>query len=136
MAIERLKAEGRSGGAVRVRPLWRGFGIRDGNGVMCVSHRGDVHPSGFLPLAAGDVRVTSPVEIYRDVSLFRILRAPECFGGKMRALRVPRHLRLVAGACLRDDGGPPGLRPALRLRAGELRGPRFALSLGPAPDAD
>src|SRR5690348_8482607 len=30
-------------------------GIRDGNGIMFISHTGDVSPSGFLPLVAGNV---------------------------------------------------------------------------------
>ncbi len=31
-------------------------GIRDGNGIMFISHTGEVHPSGFLPLSAGNVK--------------------------------------------------------------------------------
>ena len=33
----------------------RSMGIRDGNGVMFISHTGEVQPSGFLPLTAGNV---------------------------------------------------------------------------------
>lgn len=62
----------------------RGFGIRDGAGIMFVSHIGDVYPSGFLPLRAGNVREQSPVEIYRDTPLFRSLRDTEQFKGKCR----------------------------------------------------
>jgi MoaA/NifB/PqqE/SkfB family radical SAM enzyme len=64
-----------------------GFGIRDGNGVVFVSHTGEVSPSGFLPIAAGNVRSTSPVEIYRAAPLFRALRHPEDFGGRCGACR-------------------------------------------------
>jgi radical SAM protein len=60
----------------------RGFGIRDGNGVMFVSHSGDVQPSGFLPLTAGNVRTGSPLQIYRESSLFRRLRQPDEFAGR------------------------------------------------------
>ncbi len=59
-----------------------GFGVRDGNGVMFVSHRGDVSPSGFLPVAAGNVRVDDPVAIYQGSALFRRLRDPAGFGGR------------------------------------------------------
>jgi MoaA/NifB/PqqE/SkfB family radical SAM enzyme len=59
-----------------------GFGVRDGNGVMFISHRGDVSPSGFLPLSAGNIRVEDPVGIYRDSALFRRLRDPSTFGGR------------------------------------------------------
>ncbi|MBI3030352.1 MAG: TIGR04053 family radical SAM/SPASM domain-containing protein [Candidatus Rokubacteria bacterium] len=82
VVLERLKAEGRTGEALRHHPLRRGFGIRDGNGVMFISHTGEIHPSGFLPLPAGNVKVQSPVEIYRDAPLFKALRAPERYEGK------------------------------------------------------
>jgi len=51
-------------------PVGRGFGIRDGNGIMFISHIGDVYPSGFLPLRAGNIRKESPVAIYRESELF------------------------------------------------------------------
>ncbi len=62
----------------------RGFGIWDGNGVMFISHTGEVYPSGFLPLAAGNVRRDDPVEVYRDSPLFRTLRDPDQMAGKCR----------------------------------------------------
>ncbi|MCL4286530.1 MAG: TIGR04053 family radical SAM/SPASM domain-containing protein, partial [Thermoleophilia bacterium] len=57
-------------------------GVNDGRGFMFISHRGDVMPSGFLPLVAGNVRRRSPVEIYRDSPLFRQLRDPAQLKGK------------------------------------------------------
>jgi radical SAM protein with 4Fe4S-binding SPASM domain len=57
-------------------------GIRDGNGIVFISHVGDVHPSGFLPLAAGNVRRDDVVSLYRDAPLFRRLRRPESFTGR------------------------------------------------------
>jgi len=51
-----------------------GKGVNDGNGFAFVSHTGDVCPSGFLPLPAGNVRAQSFVEIYRHSDLFRELR--------------------------------------------------------------
>jgi MoaA/NifB/PqqE/SkfB family radical SAM enzyme len=59
-----------------------GFGIRDGNGVMFISHTGDVSPSGFLPLSAGNVLRDDPVAIYRSSELFDSLRHVEDFGGR------------------------------------------------------
>jgi radical SAM protein len=59
-----------------------GFGVRDGNGVMFISHTGEVSPSGFLPIAAGNVRAQDPVDIYRDAPLFRSLRRATEFGGR------------------------------------------------------
>jgi MoaA/NifB/PqqE/SkfB family radical SAM enzyme len=58
-----------------------GAGIRDGNGIMFISHTGDVYPSGFLPLTAGNVRTEHPLQIYRRAGLFRSLREPDSLGG-------------------------------------------------------
>ena len=57
-------------------------GIRDGNGIVFVSHTGDVCPSGFLELSAGNVQRQDIVEIYRTSTLFRELRDPGIFGGR------------------------------------------------------
>jgi radical SAM protein len=57
-------------------------GVNDARGFMFVSHRGEVMPSGFLPLAAGNVRQEDPVTIYREAQLFRDLRDPEKLKGK------------------------------------------------------
>jgi radical SAM protein len=62
----------------------RGFGIRDGAGIMFVSHVGDVYPSGFLPMKTGNVRQQSPVDIYRHASLFVSLRDADQLKGKCR----------------------------------------------------
>ena len=57
-------------------------GIRDGNGIIFISHTGDVCPSGFLEVAAGNVRSRSVVDVYRDAPLFVQLRDPDCFHGR------------------------------------------------------
>lgn len=54
----------------------------DANGFMFISHDGEVCPSGFLPLSAGNVRRDSPVDLYRDAPLFRALRNPERLRGR------------------------------------------------------
>ena len=59
-----------------------GFGVRDGSGVMFISNIGEVYPSGFLPMAAGNVRRDDPVDIYRNGPLFRILRDTSQLKGK------------------------------------------------------
>ncbi len=64
------------------RPSMRGMGIRDGNGVMFISHTGEVQPSGFLPLTAGYARAESPLQIYRESPLFQRLRNPDSFEGR------------------------------------------------------
>lgn len=57
-------------------------GIRDGNGIMFITHTGDVTPAGFLPLVVDNVRRRNPLEIYRDGELFQRLRNPDGFGGR------------------------------------------------------
>ncbi len=60
----------------------RGSGIRDGNGIMFISSQGEVCPSGFLPLVAGNVRDSNPIDVYRFAPLFQSLRDPSSFEGK------------------------------------------------------
>lgn len=57
-------------------------GVNDGRGFMFVSHCGDVTPSGFLPLRAGNVHRDHPVDVYRRSTLFRQLRDPRALKGK------------------------------------------------------
>lgn len=57
-------------------------GIRDGRGVMFISHTGVVSPSGFLPIDCGNVREKHPAEIYRHNPLFVSLRDNDALQGK------------------------------------------------------
>lgn len=52
-------------------------GVNDGKGCVFIDHLGEVCPSGFLPLSAGNVRQASLVELYRNHELFSELRDPE-----------------------------------------------------------
>lgn len=56
--------------------------VNDARGFVFVSHRGEVCPSGFLPLVAGNVRRSPLIEIYREASLFRKLRDANELKGK------------------------------------------------------
>ncbi len=60
-------------------------GITDGVGFLFVSHLGDVFPSGFLPVRAGNVRTDDLATVYRDAPLFRMLRDADSLGGKCGA---------------------------------------------------
>jgi len=82
VALTRMQAEGIPMARIRQTPLGRGFGIRDGNGIMFISHTGEVYPSGFLPQAAGNVRTADIVEIYRESELFRRIRETASFKGR------------------------------------------------------
>jgi radical SAM protein with 4Fe4S-binding SPASM domain len=86
------------GGTVGLAPR----GVNAGKGFAFVSHLGDVFPSGFLPLRAGNVRTQSFAEIYREAPLFQQLRDPDrllgrcgrceyreiCGGSRSRALAL------------------------------------------------
>ena len=60
----------------------RARGVNDGNGFLFVSHRGDIYPSGFLPVSAGNVRTHDLVDVYRNSPLFRDLRNTDKLEGK------------------------------------------------------
>jgi radical SAM protein len=57
-------------------------GVNDGNGFLFISHIGEVQPSGFLPITAGDVRSMDVVDVYRHSKLFTDLRDPEKIKGR------------------------------------------------------
>lgn len=56
--------------------------VTDGNGFVFVDHLGRICPSGFLPLAAGNVRGDDLVHVYREHPLFRSLRDPDRLTGR------------------------------------------------------
>lgn len=64
--------------------------VNAGYGFVFVSHVGTVHPSGFLPVAAGDVRVTPLPEIYRTSELFTGLRDTARLTGRCGACEFGR----------------------------------------------
>lgn len=51
----------------------------DGRGFIFISHTGEIHPSGFLPVSAGNVRDNSLVDVYRNSSLFSIVAEHDAF---------------------------------------------------------
>jgi radical SAM protein len=59
-----------------------GRAVTDGNGFVFVDHLGNICPSGFLPMTAGNVRRDDLVAVYRDAPLFRALRDPSRLGGR------------------------------------------------------
>lgn len=57
-------------------------GIRDGNGIVFISHTGDIYPSGFLPVKAGNILNDSLVGVYRKSPIFTNLRDVSKLNGK------------------------------------------------------
>lgn len=82
VALERMKKAAIASSQIKESSVYRGFGIRDGHGIAFISHQGEIYPSGFLPLKAGNVRHDHLVDIYRNSPLFCGLHAPEQFRGK------------------------------------------------------
>ena len=82
VALDLMRAEGLAPAEIKQTPAYRGFGIRDGHGIVFVSHTGDICPAGFLPLAAGNVRRDTLAGVYRSAPLFQNLHQPSSFAGK------------------------------------------------------
>jgi MoaA/NifB/PqqE/SkfB family radical SAM enzyme len=59
-----------------------GRAVTDGNGFVFVDHVGNICPSGFLPLPAGNVRRDDLIAVYREHPLFVGLRDPARLGGR------------------------------------------------------
>lgn len=60
----------------------RARGVNDGDGFLFISHTGELFPSGFLPVSAGNVRRDDLVAVYRESPLFRSLRDRSLLKGK------------------------------------------------------
>ena len=81
--IQRKLEEGMSFEEIQRLGKQMGFGIRDGNGVIFVSHKGEVYPAGFLPAPfLGNVREKPLSDIYRNSPLLMELRDMDRVTGK------------------------------------------------------
>jgi radical SAM protein len=83
----RASADGGSAGAISGpphinMPLRAPRAVTDGNGFVFVDHVGNICPSGFLPMRAGNVREDDLVAVYREHPLFLALRDPARLGGR------------------------------------------------------
>jgi radical SAM protein len=80
---QRMKAEGRGAGSEGAKEVaFRTAGVSDGKGFVFVSHTGEIFPSGFLPLSAGNVLRDALTDVYRNSGLFRTLRDTDQREGK------------------------------------------------------
>ncbi|MGA7107539.1 MAG: TIGR04053 family radical SAM/SPASM domain-containing protein [Terracidiphilus sp.] len=64
---------------------WATRRVNDGKGFLFVSHVGNVYPSGFLPIHAGNIRQKPLAEIYRNAPIFKALRNTSRLEGKCGA---------------------------------------------------
>jgi radical SAM protein len=76
-----IEGRGPTKTGVRRAPL----DVAAGRGFVFVSHTGEVFPSGFLPLSAGNVRDRRLPDLYRTSPLFGSLREPDRLGGRCGA---------------------------------------------------
>jgi len=82
VAINKMREAGMAAPDMKKSAVYRGFQVRDGHGIVFVSHLGDIYPSGFLPLHCGSVRTDSLANVYRNSEIFRALHTPNEFHGK------------------------------------------------------
>jgi radical SAM protein len=99
------------------------LGVRDGRGVMFVSHTGEIYPAGFLPLACGTFPHNSIVETYQNHPTFLSLRDAKqlkgkcgtcdyndiCGGSRSRAFAVTGDPLEAEPDCIYDSGQPDEL---------------------------
>jgi AdoMet-dependent heme synthase len=87
VVLQRQRAERRVAAIAGSPPdigdgIGRARGVNDGNGFVFVSHRGDIYPSGFMPVSAGNIRTHDLADTYRNDPLFRALRDADLLQGK------------------------------------------------------
>ncbi|MFA7248009.1 MAG: TIGR04053 family radical SAM/SPASM domain-containing protein [Dehalococcoidia bacterium] len=105
MAVDRRGGEMRlTGAGYQIREAPSGVetrGVNDGKGFAFIDHLGNVCPSGFLQISAGNVRNRSLKEIYRDSPLFKSLRDPSALSGQCGRCR---YAELCGGSRARAYG--------------------------------
>ena len=95
-------------------------GVNDGRGFLFVSHLGEITPSGFLPLTAGNVRTDDVVDIYRNHPLFRSLRDPDQLTGKCGACEFRAVCGGQRGRAYAVTGDPLASDPACAYIPGRM----------------
>lgn len=124
VVMQRDKERVRAGLPRRPRPP----AVNDGKGFVFVSHTGEVYPSGFLPLSAGNIREQRLATIYRNNPLFRALRddgrlegkcgrcefRTVCGGSRARAFAVTGNVFAEDPSCIYE---PPHRREAVHAEA-------------------
>lgn len=102
-------------------------GLGDGRGFVFVSHTGDVFPSGFLPLAGGNIREKPLAEIYRESPLFKAMRKPDEFKGKCGRCEFRQVCGGSRARAYADSGDALGSDPACVYQPGSKAQPVFAM---------
>lgn len=85
MTLKRLTAGGRELSSLssdEIKAAWPAPPTNDGRGIFFISHLGEIYPSGFIPLSAGNVRKDSVVDVYRNSDMFTTIRDRSQLQGK------------------------------------------------------
>lgn len=82
IAFQRMRQLGKGVDEILYHSPISGFGVNDGNGIVFVSCTGEIFPSGFLPVSAGNVRKDDLTAIYRDSAIFEAMRDKDQLKGK------------------------------------------------------
>lgn len=85
MTLKRLTAGGKeltSLSTDEIKAAWPAPATNDGRGIFFISHLGEIFPSGFIPLSAGNVRKDSVVDVYRNSETFTKIRDRNQLRGK------------------------------------------------------
>lgn len=72
---------------IRTKQLRASRSVNDGNGFVFVDHRGNICPSGFLPVPRGNVREGALADVYRNDEVFMRLRNANALLGKCARCR-------------------------------------------------
>ena len=88
---------------------WATRRVNDGKGFLFVSHVGNVYPSGFLPIHAGNVKETPLQKIYQEAPIFKSLRDTSQLESNTRTERS-RRAKHTPGASLVIEESPTGER--------------------------
>jgi len=98
-------------------------GLNDGKGFVFISHTGEVFPSGFLPVSAGNIRNEPLAEIYRESPLFRNLRDTTKLEGKCGACEFKNVCGGSRSRAYALTGNPHGEEPCCSYIPRNYRGP-------------
>jgi len=123
---ERTAAFGWGDGVRTRRPP---VNVNAGYGFVFVSHVGTVHPSGFLPVSAGDVRAQPLTEIYRTSELFTGLRDPSRLVGRCGACEFARVCGGSRSRAWATSGDPYGTDPLCGYEPGSFPYPHDVAAL-------
>ena len=99
---------------------WATRRVNDGKGFLFISHVGNVYPSGFLPIHAGNIRETPLGRDLPQRAHLQVAARHQQAGRQVRRLRVQGDLRRLPRPRLRRHRRPAGPGTLLHLPAQKL----------------